>query len=210
MTKWQKWDKIKYQAQLDPGFANQIASIPGGEKLFGCIQCGTCSATCPLSTYMDYTPRRIIAMSRAGFKGEVLSSQTTWLCASCYACTVECPKQIKITDIMYAIKRLAIREEVYPKHFPIPALAREFFRSVEKDGRQTEGRLLMSLYLKTNPFALFKQAGLGMKLFRQGRMKLGKDTIKRKEELRKILKSLEKEYYVKAGKGFQPEGKVVS
>jgi hypothetical protein len=45
MTKWRKWDRIKYQAQLDPAFANQIASIPGGDKIFSCIQCGTCSAT---------------------------------------------------------------------------------------------------------------------------------------------------------------------
>ncbi len=139
-------------------------------------------------------------MARAGFKGEVLSCYTTWLCASCYACAVECPKQIKITDVMYAVKRLAIREGVYPKKFPIPALAREFFRSVEKDGRQNEGRLIMSLYMKTNPFKLFKQMSLGMGLLRRGRMSMGKESIKRKDELHKMLKVLEKEYMVKPSK----------
>ena len=200
MTRWRKWDRIKYQAQLDPDFANQIASIPGGDKIFSCIQCGTCSATCPLSTYMDFTPRRIIAMSRAGFKGEVLSSYTTWLCASCYSCSVECPKEIKITDIMYAIKRRAIVEGVYPKKFQVPALAREFFRAVEKDGRQSEGRLLANLYLKTNPFAALKQAGLGMKLFLQGRIGIGKESIRRKEELHKLLNALENGQEVKKAK----------
>ena len=47
-------------------------------------------------------PRQIIAMIRAGLRAEVLSSYTTWLCASCYACTVARPRQIRITDIMYA------------------------------------------------------------------------------------------------------------
>ena len=200
MTKWRKWDKIKYQAQLDPGFADDIASIPGGEKLFSCIQCGTCSAACPVSTYMDYTPRRIIAMSRAGFKGEVLSSYTTWLCASCYVCTVECPKQIKITDIMYAIKRMAIREGVYPKGFPVPVLAREFFRAVKNDGRQSEGYLLLNFYMRTNPFALFKQAALGTKLFLKGRIGIKKDKIERKDELSKLLEAVKNEQLMKPDK----------
>ena len=152
MDTWQGWRKIQYESELDPRFPYQIASIPDGEKLFSCIQCGTCSGMCPLSQYMDYTPRQIVAMIRAGMKGAVLSSYTTWLCASCYSCTVECPKEIKITDIMYAAKRLAIRDGVFPKRFPIPVLASEFFNSVEKYGRSSETWLLLRLYLKTNPF----------------------------------------------------------
>jgi ferredoxin len=64
MEKWQGWPKIQFESELDPGFADEIASIPGGEKLFSCIQCGTCSGMCPLSPCMDHTPRQIIAMIR--------------------------------------------------------------------------------------------------------------------------------------------------
>ena len=197
MEKWQGWRKIRYEAELDPNFSREIASIPGGEKLFSCIQCGTCSGMCPMSPYMDYTPRQIIAMIRAGYKGEVLSSYTTWLCASCYSCTVECPKEIKLTDIMYAVKRLAIRNEVSPKRFPISVLASEFFKIVEKNGRNSEGPLLIRLYLKTNPFLMLKQAALGLKLMLTGRFSLKKESIKRKNELQNILKALEKEHMVK-------------
>ncbi len=185
------WKRVKYESEVDPAFASEIASLPGGEKLFGCIQCGTCSGTCPVSQHMDYTPRRIIAMIRAGFKQEVLTSITTWLCASCYSCTVECPKGIKITDIMYALKRKAIQEGVYPRRFPIPVLAREFYSSVLKTGRNTESRLTIKLFLKTNILQLFKQTALGFKLWRQGRMGLGKESIKGKDELRTILQALE-------------------
>ena len=72
MPKWQPIRKVAYEEDLDPEFAKQVMAIPGGEHISKCIQCGTCTGSCPLSVYMDYTPRRIIAMTRAGFKKEVL------------------------------------------------------------------------------------------------------------------------------------------
>jgi heterodisulfide reductase subunit C len=184
---------MQYESKLAPSFADEIASVPGGDTLFSCIQCGTCSGMCPVSPYMDHTPRQIIAMIRAGMRAEVLNSYTVWLCASCYSCAVECPKEIKITDIMYAAKRLAIREGVYPKRFPIPVLASEFFKSVERSGRSTESWLLVRLFLKTNPFQMFKQAGLGLRLWLKGRLGLKLESVKRTGELRSILKAVEKE-----------------
>ena len=192
MQHWPVERKIRYERDLDPDFAKGISTTPGGEQLAHCIQCGTCSATCPLSIYMDYTPRRIIAMTRAGLKDDVLSSFTIWLCASCYACTVECPKNIKITDIMYALKRQAIEENIYPRRFSIPILAREFFRVVQRNGRSNEARVIMRLVFKTNPFRYMKRALLGLKLMRQGRFSARKEAIKRKGELRTILQAVEK------------------
>jgi quinone-modifying oxidoreductase subunit QmoC len=200
MPEWHGWQKLKYEAELDQTFAADIAAMPGGEKLYSCIQCGTCSGACPISSYMDYTPRRIVAMVRAGFKGEVLSSYTSWLCASCYACTVECPKGIKITDIMYAIKRRAIQEKVYPKRFPIPTLAKEFFSNVLKNGRSTEMLVVIKLYLKTAPIAAMKMTTMGIRLFLQGRMGLKIEQIKRKDELQTILKTLDTNAPSMAGK----------
>jgi heterodisulfide reductase subunit C len=191
MNVGQRWKNIRYEAEVDPKFVEEIASTPAGQRLFDCIQCGTCSGTCPVSHYMDQTPRKIIAMIRAGFRREVLASVTTWLCASCYSCTVECPQEIKITDIMYALKRLAIQEGVYPRQFPISVLAREFYRFVLKTGRNNEARLTIRLFMKTNLFRLFGQTFLGMRLWRQGRMRFRVDRIKNRRELRKIIKVLD-------------------
>lgn len=190
--------EVKYQAELDPYFADQIASIPDGERIHNCIQCGTCSAACPVSQQMDYTPRKVIAMIRAGFKNEVLSSTTPWVCASCYACTVECPKEIKITEIMYAAKRLGIREGIYPKRFLTPVLAREFFELVRKNGRNHEGTLLLKMYLKTNPFALLRQMGLGIKLWLQGRISAKQDAIRNRDQLHALMGALEGHTMVKS------------
>jgi len=182
---------IKYEADRDPHFADWIQSVAGGENLRQCIQCGLCSATCPLSLYMDYTPRRLINLAREGFKKEVLSSFTIWLCASCYACRAECPKQIKVTDIMYTLKRRAIQENAFPKRFPIPVLAREFGKMVFTFGRVNETLLVIDLFLRTNWLRFLSMTGLGLNLMRTGRMSFLPESIKRREELRKILGSLE-------------------
>ena len=184
---WKGWRKIKFEEELDPFFADKIAAMPNCDNIFNCIQCGTCSGTCPVSPFMEYAPRKIIGMIRAGFKGEVLTSYTTWLCVSCYSCTVECPKGIKITDVMYALKQMAIREGMYPKRLPIPVLAREFFRIVRKHGRNNEGLVAMRMYFKTNPLMPLRNLVIGIRMYMKGRIGLYQDRIKGKAQLQKIL-----------------------
>ena len=178
---------IKLEENLDKEFGKKIAGMAHGEKLFGCIQCGNCSAACPLSIYMDFTPRKIIAMVRAGFRDEVLSNRTIWLCASCYQCTVECPKGIKITDVMYALKREAIENKIYPKNFPVPILAKTFFNEVKRRGRISEASLLINYYLRYNIFKMLGYSSLGMKLFIKGRLSLFDKGMKNKKNLQEIL-----------------------
>ena len=197
------YEKTAYAPAVDPDFAEQVASIPGGEHLFRCIQCGTCSGMCPLSPYMDYMPRQIIAMIRAGLRGKVLGSHTTWLCASCYACTVACPRRIPMTDIMYAVKRLAIREGMHPKRFPTPVLAQEFFKEIEAKGRSLESRLLTRMLLRTHPPDMLRLMPLGWHLFRTGRMPLLGKPIARRAELHRMLEALEGEHLV-SGRAVPP------
>jgi quinone-modifying oxidoreductase, subunit QmoC len=184
---------IKLDAERDRSFPADIMQSPGCEKLEACFQCGTCSGVCPLSIYMDYTPRRIVYLTRAGFKRDVLKSNTIWLCASCYACTVDCPKGIHITDIMYALKQRAIRDNVYPRGFPIPVLAREFFKMVRSSGRTSESWLVIRLMLNTNIFKLFGMTKLGLNLMRTGRFSLKTESIRRPAELRKMLDAAKSE-----------------
>ncbi|MEI6765184.1 MAG: 4Fe-4S dicluster domain-containing protein [Bacteroidota bacterium] len=182
---------ISHESDLDKDFGKLIAKNAHGEKLFGCIQCGNCSAACPLSIYMDYTPRKVIAMVRAGFKKEVLSNNTVWLCASCYNCTVECPKGIKITEVMYAIKREAIKNKAYPKNFPIPIMASTFFKEVKSRGRINELYLLLKYYMRYNIFKSIGYASLGIKLFMTGRILPFEKGTKNKEQLKRIVCSKE-------------------
>ena len=190
-SSWTESRRLKRQSRIDPHFADEIAGIPGGDRLRECIQCGTCSAVCPLSNYMDYTPRRLIAMTRAGMKDEVLGSFSIWVCAGCYACTVACPKQIPITDMMYALKRTAIRDGVHPRRFGTPVQARAFVSSVDRWGRNTESRLAIRLYLKTHPTLLLQDSPLAQRLHRRGRMGLRRKSIRQRAQLRAMLRAIE-------------------
>ena len=182
---------VKFEAECDPEFAHWITQTVGGERIRHCLQCGLCSGSCPLSLYMDYTPRRLMHLSREGFKEEVLSSYTIWLCTCCYACMVECPKKINITHLMYALKTRAIQEHFYPKRLAIPLLAREFSRMVRGAGRITESRLVLRVFVKTSLWRLMGLSKLGIKLLRTGRMRLGREKVVHRSDIVALLNSVD-------------------
>ena len=184
--------RIKFEAELNPSFCQEMMDRVGDDSIQRCIQCGTCSSTCPVSLYMDYTPRRLVAMIREGFDDEVVKSFTPWICASCYSCTVECPKDVKITELMYNIKQKALEQQIYPKRLPTPVLAKEFFHSVMKFGRTSEGWLMTKFLLKSNPLQLFKNSVLGMRLFLSGRMEMKHERIQNRKQLLSLLEAVDK------------------
>jgi heterodisulfide reductase subunit C len=132
---------------------------------------------------MDFPPRRIIALVREGFVEDALSCQTIWLCTSCYSCTVHCPRQIRITDVMYALKREALRRRLYPRRFPIPVLAREFREIVSRRGRSSEFWLVLRMALRSHPLQLLGMIRTGWQLVRTGRLSLRRARIERLHEL---------------------------
>jgi heterodisulfide reductase subunit C len=172
------------QQSVTDVFLEDVYSIPHGEKIKECIQCGTCSASCPTSYAMDYTPREVIASLRAGLLDRVLKSNTIWLCASCYYCTVRCPSGIKLTDIMYELKRLAVEFGYVEKSAKAAIVSKLFVDLVDKNGRIAEVPLVSKFFLKTNPFAAFGMMPRAWKLFRRGRMPMIPHRIKGASELK--------------------------
>jgi heterodisulfide reductase subunit C len=180
---------IRRESERDPEFGKWIGSF--AENIRQCIHCGQCSSSCPLAGYMDLSPRKLMHLSREGFREDVLGSHSIWLCTSCYACRVRCPREIKVTDVMYALKRKAIEGGLYPKRFAIPALAKEFQSMVHRNGRISESWLVTFLKLKTDPLSMFGMAGLGMALIRTGRLSLKFESIKNRKQLKTLLDAVE-------------------
>jgi len=172
-------------------FLQQLANIPGGESIKKCIQCGCCTGSCPVSYTMDITPREVVALFRAGDMESILSSRTIWICASCYACTVRCPQGVKITDILYALKRVAIENKIYSKKFPIPALSKSFVFLVNRYGRSYEPGLILLYFLKTNPVKLLGMVPLFLKLLFKGRIGLFPEKIEAKERFSQMIAEAE-------------------
>lgn len=168
-------------------FIDEVCYVPGGESIRSCIQCGICTGSCPTANKWDYPPRQVIAMVRAGFREELLSSNSMWFCASCYTCTVRCPRDIKPADIMHALEVLAIRSGLSTKQSRTPVMYQCFIDSARSNGRVYELGMMIKLFLKTNPFAALKLAPVGLGLFLHGRMPLKPTRIKGTKELKAIL-----------------------
>jgi heterodisulfide reductase subunit C len=142
---------------------------------------------------MDRSPRQLLYLAREGFKDDVLRSFSIWLCTSCYTCTVRCPRGIQVTELMYALKRKAIEEGLYPKRFAIPVLAREFGRMVRAKGRITEARLVLRLLLKTSLLRALRMIPMGRDLLRTGRLSLQAEHIRDRAQLIRLLDEVQRE-----------------
>jgi heterodisulfide reductase subunit C len=100
---------------LDPSFKHRVAKQRGGEGIRSCFACKACTAACPIERVdQRYDPRKIIRMALLGMKKEVLESDFIWLCSSCYGCHEVCPQNVRFTDVMFAIKNLAVAEACIP------------------------------------------------------------------------------------------------
>ena len=170
------------------GFAQQVMEeTPHGERLTVCLQCGTCAGSCPNGAEMEYTPRALFGLIQAGEREEVLSANTMWQCVSCYFCTSRCPQEIPVTDLLYTLKRMAIREG-YASNPDAVALARTFTGFVERYGRVFEAGLATRYHLVHRPVAAMRLTGLGLSMIQHGRMALRPKKIREREQLQSIIR----------------------
>jgi len=181
----------KNEKELRAAFLADIDRIPGAARLRQCIQCGTCTASCPVSYAMDLTPRQTIAMFRAGAIEDLLKSRTIWVCASCYQCTMRCPADISVTELLYAFKRTAMERGIFPPKFPVHVLAKTFADNVARYGRNFEVGMILRYFMRTRPLELLKRRRDGLALWRHGRLPLRPSRIKGIDGLRKIIAKAE-------------------
>jgi len=168
-------------------FVKEVATTPGGENIYACIQCGVCTGACPVASEMEYPPRKVIALIRAGMRDEVLSSNSMWHCLSCYMCTVRCPRGIKPTELVHALESLASQHSFRVKETYTPAMYRSFVSSIKSNGRVHEFGMMLKYYLTTNPLAALKIWKVGLQLFLHRRMPLMPKKVKGKEDLSRII-----------------------
>jgi heterodisulfide reductase subunit C len=161
---------------------------PGDSRVEMCIQCGTCGGSCPSARAMDHTPRAIFAMLRANMKDEVMKSNTPWMCVSCYYCTVRCPQEIHITDVMYTLKNMALKENKY-RDTTAPDFSKTFINFVQTYGRSFEIGLAGIHNLKHFATRLPNMAPMALGfLTKKGMSPVPPRRIKGMNQLKKILK----------------------
>jgi len=137
---------------------------------------------------MEYAPRQIIALVRAGMRDEVLSSSSMWHCLSCNTCTVRCPRGVKPAELAHALEGLANERAFRVKGTTTPAMYRSFVGSIKGNGRVHEFGVMLKYFLSTNPLAALKVLPVGLKLFGHGRLSFMPRRIKGRHDLSRMLK----------------------
>jgi len=142
------------------------------EMVQACIQCGTCTGSCPNAFAMDYTPRQLWRLVLTGETETIFQSQTFALCSSCYYCTLRCPRGLPLTEAMGALKQIASEEDL-DLYRQSTLFYQQFVESIRRHGRvrEMEFMLYYFAYLK-KPWVPMQFAPLGMKLMTKGKVGL--------------------------------------
>lgn len=153
-------------ATVDRSFLHKIAP---DEKLLTCIQCGTCTASCPNAYAMEFTPRQMWRMVQLGLKDEVLNSRNFWLCSSCYSCSVRCPRGIPLLETIGALKREAIAAGIEGYEASTNFYV-AFMDVVRRYGRIDELEFMIRYFLATDVSAIFGYMPMGLAMFAHGKV----------------------------------------
>jgi len=136
---------------------------------------------------MNHTPRQLIAMINADLKEEVLASNTYWFCASCFNCSVRCPRDIDIAGTMYALKRYSIWHKSHLEGLVGPVFSETFVKTIIGNGRSYEPVLAPSYIFKFGVREFFQEAQTATNLMLKGRIPVLPPRIKRLDNFKRMI-----------------------
>jgi heterodisulfide reductase subunit C len=95
---------------------HEVANTPRGRGVLACIQCGRCTSSCPVAKVVtEHNPRKLMEMIILGLRSEVLKGPLPWYCLSCFTCLDRCPQGGDVSEVMFAIRNLTVRDGNIPE-----------------------------------------------------------------------------------------------
>jgi heterodisulfide reductase subunit C len=170
---------------VDDEFKRAVLRLAGSQVLI-CIQCGTCSASCPTAGLMKPSIRKLIKLCLEGKKEEALNNDTLWLCTSCLLCTVRCPRGIRPKMVVSALKELAELAGIPGKD---QAYEKLFLKQIQDYGRISE-LSLTGEFLLIFPQGMVQSMQMGLELAPKGKISLEIEKILGLDEVKRIVKEL--------------------
>jgi len=183
-------NELEIKTTPEPFVSTDDPLTPVREMVNACIQCGTCTGSCPNAFAMDLTPRQLWYNVIRGEKKTIFSSRTFFLCSACYYCTLRCPRGLPLTRAMDELKQIAIKVNPAPYKKSIN-FYKSFMESVRRHGRVREMEF-MTLYFMAmkSPLLPFQFASLGFKLMGKGKVSMELPS-KGRGELEAIFRKVE-------------------
>ena len=104
-------------------------SIVEKHELFGCIQCGRCTAGCPVNLKSSLNIRRLLYKATIGEVSDIISQGIElWDCTLCSTCGIRCPRGLKPNDVIIDLRNILVEEG------HIPPTIRDALEGVFKHG----------------------------------------------------------------------------
>jgi heterodisulfide reductase subunit C len=176
------------QATMDVDFVRKVESL-SGTSVRRCFQCGKCSAGCPMATFMEHPPNRVVRLLQLGQWQRILAGRSIWYCASCETCSTRCPNKVHLAAIMDALRKLSWDAEGPSKESYVQLANKLFLQNIRTYGRQYEMRLAAVFNVKSGQF--LKDLMLGPKLITKGKLKMFQSKNKNMPEIEKIFCRIE-------------------
>lgn len=154
------------------------------EQVISCMQCGTCSGSCPSASRMDLTPRQVMLALQMGLEEEAVRCQAIWYCAACYMCTARCPRAIPVSDIMGALRTLSLRRGLAVQRDKV--FVKSFLDIIRRYGRMFEPELLLRYHLLNNPLNFLKQLRLALAMLKRGKIEFFPHRLRTVEVVHRI------------------------
>ncbi len=157
-----------------------------GQDLKLCYQCQKCTATCPVSDFMDIKPDIMVRKVILGEENDILNSKTIWICTGCETCGSRCPNIISVGKINEFMRERVYKSGLKPAVKPALDIHIAFLNSIKRFGIVNEATMLAEFKLRTKDF--FSDLGLGLKMLLKGKIPLKIHKIKAIDEIRKIMR----------------------
>jgi len=129
-------------------------------------------------------------MINADLKEEVLACNTYWFCASCYHCTVRCPSNIDIAEVMYAVKRYSIWHKQHKVNLVGPTFSETWVKTTLNSGRSYEPVLAPTYMFTFGPKEFFQEALTATNLMLKGRIPVLPPRIKRLDNFKNMIRRI--------------------
>jgi heterodisulfide reductase subunit C len=166
-----------------------------GANIAACYQCERCTNSCPVSAYMDIKPHQVIRYTQLGRREALMTSATIWVCLSCEMCTTYCPNEVRVAELILHLRSLASRSSVQPKEKQLAVFHRTFLEELQRRGRVNEFWLMGALNRKPEVLrqklrsgALKEEIGLGLTLWRKGRLKVIPSRCRAVAEIQELVR----------------------
>lgn len=173
--------------QADPRFREEVR-LRSNQPVELCFQCQECTNGCPVAEFAAYRPGLVVRLVQLGLRHRALNADLLWLCPACETCAARCPNGISVRRVLDVLRGMSVAAGLVPLNHRELVFDHLFLTGIAGRGRVAELPLLLRYKLATGE--ILRDAGLGLRMLRRGKLPLKTDGVKNRAEVRRLFRAV--------------------